>query len=367
MVSEIRLPESMPVVRPEPMESATYTASSRLQAAGLLPAVKLFERVAAEIPLPAPPSPIVIADYGAATGYNSLLPLSTAIQVLRRRTRHDHAILVTHTDVADNDFTALFRTVTDDPDSYLQHDTATFTSAIGRSFYTQILPTKTVNLGWSSWAIQWLSRLPAPLPDHIQVAYSSDKRARQAYAAQAATDWQDFLAFRGRELCPGGKLVILTMALDENHEFGYRRFNEAFMTALHDLVHDGLLRHEEVRRMAVPVFARSEEDMRAPFQPKGRFEGLVIEQLEVFNAEDRFWTRFQKDGDAENFGAQWAAFARAAIFPSLRVGLDGGVNDPRGSEFIQQLEAALAERLARSPEPTQIPLASLVLVKQRTG
>lgn len=349
------------------MESATYTQSSRLQAAGLLPAVALFERAAAEVPLPAPPQPVVIADYGAATGYNSLLPISTAIEVLRRRTRNDHAILVAHTDVPDNDFTALFRTLTEDPDSYLHHDAASFTSAIGRSFYGQILPTNTVNLGWTSWAIQWLSRLPAPLPDHVQVAYSKDENARRAYAHQAATDWQDFLAFRGRELCPGGKLVILTMAVDQNREFGYRRFNEEFMAALDDLVQLGLLRAEEVRRMAVPVFARSERDFRAPFFPSGRFESLTIEHLEVFNAEDRFFSRFQKDGDAAVFGAQWAAFARAAIFPSLRPGLDGGVNDPRALEFIERLEAALAARLARAPEPMQIPLASIVLVKQPTA
>ena len=86
MASEVRLPESSVVVRPEPMESATYTESSRLQAAGLKPAIALFQRAAQEVPLPTPPQPIVIADYGAATGHNSLRPMSAAIEVLRQRT-----------------------------------------------------------------------------------------------------------------------------------------------------------------------------------------------------------------------------------------------------------------------------------------
>ena len=55
--------------------------------------------------------------------------------MLRKRTRHDHSILVVHTDVPDNDFTAMFRTLSDDPDSYLHNDAATFASAVGRSFY----------------------------------------------------------------------------------------------------------------------------------------------------------------------------------------------------------------------------------------
>jgi salicylate 1-O-methyltransferase len=361
------MPESSIVVRPEPMESATYTQSSRLQAAGLQPAVALFERAAAEVPLPTPPQPVVIADYGAATGHNSLKPMCAAIEVIRRRTRDDHAILVAHSDVPDNDFTALFRTLADDPDSYLLKDTASFASAIGRSFYEQILPSNTVNLGWTSWAVQWLSRIPEGAPqlrDHVQVAYSKDEDARAAYAHQAAKDWQTFLALRGRELAPEGRLVVLAMALDEHGRFGYRSLNDALMAALRDQVHDGLLHPDELLRMAFPLFARSEKDFRAPFAPSGRLEGLTIDHLEVFNAEDRFWVRFQSDGDAEAFGAQWAAFARAALFPTLAGALDGSVNDPRAAEFVEQLEGAVAERLSSAPEPMQIPLASLVLVKR---
>ena len=51
-------------------------------------------------------------------------------------------MLVVHTDVPDNDFTAMFRTLADDPDSYLKKDAATFASAVGRSFYEQILPSE---------------------------------------------------------------------------------------------------------------------------------------------------------------------------------------------------------------------------------
>ena len=83
------------------MDSATYSASSRLQAAGLQPAIALFEDAARSVPLPRAPQPIAIADYGAANGYNSLLPVNTAIRVLRGRTRSDRAILVVHTDVAE--------------------------------------------------------------------------------------------------------------------------------------------------------------------------------------------------------------------------------------------------------------------------
>jgi len=355
------MPESAIVVRPEPM----YTQSSRLWAAGLAPAIALFERAAEQVPLPSAPQPIVIADYGAANGHNSLKPLSAAIAVLRRRTRHDHAILVAHTDVPDNDFTALFRTLDEDPESYLHSDTATFASAIGRSFYGQIVPSKTVSLGWTSWATQWLSRVPCGVDDHVHVAYSNDDAARAAHAHQAALDWHNFVAFRGRELTPDGRLVVLTMAVDERGEFGFTTLLDAIVGVLADQVRDGLLRQDEVRRMTIPTVARSEKDFRAPFAPSGRFEGLRIEHLEMFNPEDRFWARFQLDDDAAAFGAQWAAFARAALCPALVGGLDGGPQDPRAAEFVAQFEMGIAERLSSAPKPMRIPMALVVLVKHQ--
>jgi salicylate 1-O-methyltransferase len=358
------VPESSIVVRPEPVESGSYTASSRLQAAGLRPAIQVLEQAAAEVPLPKPPQPIVIADYGASTGHNSLLPIGAAIAVLRKRTRPEHSILVAHTDVPDNDFTAMFRTLADDPDTYLRRDAATFASAVGRSFYSQILPSNSVNLGWSSWAIQWLSRAPSSIPDHILVAYSSDEDVRAAYAKQAALDWHEFIAFRGRELCPGARLVVMTMAVDDEGDPGYRPLLSSILDALGELKAARLLTDAEVHGMCIPTVGRREADFRAPFAPKGRFEQLEIEHLEVFNADDRFWAQYQVDGDAKAFAAQWAAFARASVFPALATALEGGRTDPRVPQFFHQLEALTAERLAAAPEQMKIPLAHLVLWKR---
>ena len=359
------MPESSIVVRPQPMDSATYTASSRLQAAGLRTAIALFEEAAQAVPLPRPPQPIAIADYGSATGYNSLLPIGAAIAVLRTRTRADHAILVAHTDVADNDFSALFATLSDDADSYLKKDRATFVSAVGRSFYQQILPSDSIALGWSSWATHWLSRVPMPIPDHVQISYCSDEAARRAYTQQAAEDWHEFVAFRGRELAPGGRLVVLTLAGDEDGGSGFQAAFDALVEVLRELAADGLLSADEARRMTIPTYARDEKDFRAPFAPSGRFEGLSIEHLELFNAEDRFWAQYQADRDAQAFGARWAAFLRASVFPTMAAGLDGGAADARATRFAERLEAAVAARLAGSPGQMSIPLAKLVLVKRR--
>ena len=358
------MPDSSVVVCRQPLDSAYYTAGRRLQAAGLRPATALFEQAAKVVPLPAPPQPIVIADYGAATGRNSLPPICAAIAVLRTRTAHEHSVLVVHTDDPVNDFTAMFRTLTDDPDSYLRKDAASFASAVGRSFYSQILPSNSVNLGWSSYAVQRLSRVPAPVPDHLQVAHTAEESLRAAYARQAAHDWHEFIAFRGRELCPGGRLVVTTMGIGEDGEYGYRPLLAALTDALAELAGAGLVREEELRRMTIPTVSRRAADFIAPFAPSGRFERLEIEHLEIFNGEDSFFARYRIDKDAKAFGVNWGQFARESVFPTMVGALDGGLDDARAEQFLYRLETGIATRMAAAPEQTQIPLAHLVLHKR---
>jgi salicylate 1-O-methyltransferase len=84
----------------------------------------------------------------------------------------------------------------------------------------------------------------------------------------------------------------------------------------------------------------------------------------VFDAEDRFWSQYQSEKDEKAFGAQWASFVRASVFPTLAATLDSGLGDARTGQFLDQLEAGVAARLAAAPEQMQIPLAHLVLIKR---
>ena len=349
-------------IRPAPMEGrGAYNRSSRVQAAGSSPAVPLIEKVAGQVSLPADPETVVIADYGSSEGHNSLVPVRAAIDVLRDRIGRERPISVVHTDLPGNDFGALFQTLASDPNSYLLGDPAVFPSAIGRSFYEQILPDSSVTLGWSSWAVQWLSRVPALIPDQVQVAYSRDAAARAVFSLRAAQDWQLFLRHRSAELRPGGRLVTLSMAVDDQGDFGYRASVAAIYDSLTDLVEEGLVSASEMHRMVIPTYGRTRADFLAPFAESGRFAGLSLEELEIFYGEDHIWDKFQRDGDAAAFGMRWAAFSRASVGPTLAAALDNGV--ARAPEFIERLGARMAARLAAAPEKTSIPLAKMVLVK----
>ena len=123
--------------------------------------------------------------------------------------------------------------------------------------------------------------------------------------------------------------MVLTTAVGDDGEFGHRPLFRGMLAELTDLVAQGLITEDEVHRMCIPMVSRRAADFLSPFAPKGRFERLEIDHLEVFDAEDRFWSQYRVDHDAKAFGAQWAAFARASVFPTLAAALDGGRTDPR--------------------------------------
>jgi salicylate 1-O-methyltransferase len=124
----------MAIARPAPMEAGgTFKGSSRVQPASL-PAVELLERAAKDVELPYLPNTIVIADYGASAGHNSLLPIGAAISIVRGRTDMGRPIVVFHSDVAEDDYAKLFDSLASDPQSYLRHDSATFASAMDVRF-----------------------------------------------------------------------------------------------------------------------------------------------------------------------------------------------------------------------------------------
>ncbi len=360
------IPKDPGFVTPAAMEGqGGYNRSSQVQAAGLSPAVPMLEHAARTVALPAGSQPIVIADYGSSEGHNSLLPLGAAIAILRERIGPDRAISVVHTDLPENDFSVLFELLNTDPNSYLRKDHAIFASAVGRSFYEQILPAGSVTLAWSSWAVQWLSRAPCPIPDQVQVAFSHDEPARAAFSGQAAEDWQRFLTHRERELCPGAKLAVMTMAVDQDGEFGYRPLLNAMYAALVHMVESGFLSGEEMRRMVIPTVGRGRADFLAPFAAEGRFGSLRLEELDIFLGEDHFWSDFERDADARRFAARWAAFSRASVVPPLPGRLHGGRNDSRAARFIEDLESGTTMRLAASPGRMLIPLGRVLLAKER--
>ncbi|MGH9277578.1 MAG: hypothetical protein ACRD12_05665, partial [Acidimicrobiales bacterium] len=261
-------------------------------------------------------SPVVIADLGAAGGRNELGPLTEAIGGLRQRRGLTAPIVVVHTDLPTNDFTALFETVEHDPDSYLRAPD-TYAFAAGRSFYERIFPAASVTLGWSAIAVHWLSAVPRPVEGHVWSEFATGA-TRDALAAQSAADWRSFLANRAVELRRGGQLVIVGGAAADDGA----RSAEGLMNALNDAiaaaVADGRLGENDYAAMTIPTWNRTLADFAAPFASVAELaDVLTLEEHALHVLPDPFLADYERSGDAAAFADAETAFLRGFTEPSL--------------------------------------------------
>ncbi len=194
-----------------------YGEHSAPQASASGPAMRLLREAAANVPL-SDNTPTVLADFGCADGSNSMMPMATAIEALRARSRPAVEIAVVHTDIVSNDFNALFRRIETPVDSYLG-EPGVYGFASARTLYGPALPTASLTLGWSSITLQWLSSPPVPLKSNVWCLLA-DADEQEAWRKQSKIDWHDFLVERSRELVSGGELVLVGIVLDDNGTLG---------------------------------------------------------------------------------------------------------------------------------------------------
>jgi long-chain acyl-CoA synthetase len=338
----------------------TYNRRARVQALGGNLALPFLEQAVENIALDSGTQPVVIADYGSSQGKNSLAPMRTAIKALRARLGPDRPITVTHVDQAANDFNTLFEVLHKDSERYASDDRNVFPSAIGRSFYEQVFPPECVHLGWSSYAAMWLSRIPTYATGHFRPDYGTDaERAR--FREQARKDWGSFLSLRARELRPGGRLVVVLAARNDEGNSGLEELMDQANAVLADMVSEGAIRAEERARMVLGSCVRRRSELLAPFNDNGQFQGLTVENCELTRLADPIWVAYERDGNKEAMATERAGLFRATFAPSLA----GGLADARASNaFADRLEDALKQRLANCLAPWHTFVQTMVLAKQ---
>ena len=340
------------------MEGAGYyNRHSSLQAAGIRRVLPLWRQVAATIEIGH--GPVVIADYGSSQGRNSMAPIRVAIEEVRARVGADRPIQVFHTDLPVNDFTSLFQALDEEPDSYLLGDPGVYPAAVGRSYFEPVLPPGSVQLGWNSWTLHWMSRKPVDVPDHVWARLSANPEVRNAAALQSAEDWRRFLAARAVELRPGARLLCLIIVRASERPPVDRLGNEVW-AAVSAMGAAGLLDERECLAITVPTHVRTLPDLERPFADGGGFAGLRLERLETVTLPDPFWERLGQTGDVESYAESWAGMARAIYGPTILAALGPDRDRPA---LVDELLRRFAGALAAAPGPIDFNLAVVVLTK----
>jgi SAM dependent carboxyl methyltransferase len=269
---------------------------------------------------------------------------------LTERIGRERDVRVVHTDLPHCDYTSLFVTLESSPESYRRGRPYAFASAIGHSFYDRLFPAGSLTLGWSSFALHWMSTLLMPLREHIWPARASPDEGK-ALAEVAAVDWQNFLAHRAEELTPGGQLVLVIGAADETGATGLEPMMDLANDILRTLVTEGKLGAQAYAAMTIASRPRSREEFTAPFD-KGDLAKLSLEELVISETPNAAMLRWRQTGDAAAFASDLSSFFIAAFGPSLF-----GDDEPLREMFAERFSAAIV----RTPDPIARPLVTASL------
>lgn len=155
--------------------------------------------------------------------------------------------------------------------SYLQDFDNVFVSAIGRSFYKQVLPSDTVHFGFSATAMHWLTTKPAQFSSVIHHTLCDQLSEVQPYVDQAAADWELVLVQRAKELVTGGRMLVLNFCVDEKGQYlgTTDRVSQQMWATKNrlwwDLQQEGVISLSEARAASFANYYRTVEEFRAPF------------------------------------------------------------------------------------------------------
>ena len=89
------------------------------------------------------------------------------------------------------------------PKSYFLDFPNVFVTACGTNFYSQCLPSQTVNLGFTSTAMHWLHDKPRDVPGVFNHILVEEPETAEKLKRQAAKDWELLLLQRAKEMAPG--------------------------------------------------------------------------------------------------------------------------------------------------------------------
>jgi hypothetical protein len=251
---------------------------------------------------------LTIADYGAGTGATSVHAMKSAIAAVRQRDL-ELPILAVHNDVPTSDFSQLFRNIAA-PEGYLELGPV-YPAAVAGSFFSQVLPPRTVHAGMCSNAAHWLREQPRVSTPHGMYFSEATGAARHELAEQAARDWVAFLTARAAELAEGGHLLVQGIGTTDGHVSAASLLQVMWEVAV-GLADDGLLDRELLDLYIFPAYCRSVEEVTAPVLKRGPLHGILdVVDSGVDEVANPYWEAFERDGDAAAYAETYVEFVRA--------------------------------------------------------
>jgi len=342
-----------------------YDAHSSFQAKTAASGNALLAQAVEVLKLPAN-GLATVADYGCSKGRNSMAIVGEALTLLAARGATDVAVL--HNDLPTNDWGTLASNLAG-PDSYLKAFPSVRALFAPHGFFERVTLPSSITLGTSGSAAHWLSRQP-PGIDMPRSLYRSDAPPDQLpmLLAQAASDWEAFLAARAEELQPGGVLLVQMLGSDGTVD-PVRVSAAALMKLMNacilELVDEGDIAADVYARYCFPVVPRTVAEATEPVN------GVLADRLELLHCgltpvASPYQATFDQTHDAAAFARDYTAFTRAFSEPALREGVFRFAR--RGADWAaERMYALMREALAAAPGDYAFDDLTLAVMVRRRG
>ncbi len=271
-----------------------------------------------DLPLESIQQGFTMSDMGCADAGTSLTMIGKAINAVLARAPAA-PVSVVYTDQPRNDFNALITNVygLGPFETYLNDRDNVFPQVSATSFYSQIIPSATLNLGFSATAMHWLSQKVCNISNHVQ-AVGAEGSELQAFRQQAHSDWRQILLHRASELKPGGKLVLINFGTDEEGRYlgntgginMFDTFNQIWLSFLEQKRINRL----EYENMTLPQYYNSLEEFSAPLVNSDEAvyqAGLRLDHIDTRIVKCPFAEDFRNHRDAAKFAEEYIPTIRS--------------------------------------------------------
>jgi hypothetical protein len=233
-----------------------------------------------------------LADFGCSEGFNSMFLFCRTLELFRKSSSRPVSIL--HTDLPDNNWAVFFHTINDSEDSYHSIEDV-FYSAVGKSFYRQLAPPNSIHVGFSAFALHYLSKAPLRSGNEVELIYP------QA-SAQAISDVTANLELRIKELVVGGNLTVI-VAGREDCKY---KLLDLYMQPAKNLARKGVITDEEIRNYFWPSYQLNRDEWNEILK---NFDGKVeVKTLEIKKSICPFYTEFKNGGSFEIYKEKLQGF-----------------------------------------------------------
>ena len=230
------------------------------------------------------------------------------------------------------------------------------------------LPRGSVHLAVTGTTMHWVAEAAGlassgsvfpGYPDHV------DDDERDGWRVAAERQWEHMLEMRAAELAPGGWFIAAipaSPAACPDRTGLYVEIVGDMNLLLADWRRAGRIGGATVAAVVVPVWSRTLDEFRAPFQAGGgSFAGLEIESIELFRLDNPYW-----HDDPAVFAREYVRSVAAWGEPLLlrAFALEG---EARAAALLADFLGEIEERVAQAPDRYRWDYVEALVICRKAG